>query len=189
MLEARELTPTSTSAEGTEPSKPFDIGIIDIENINENSIEMSEICDQADKLRKIYQEEITALEKKLREERANLDGAKLTLSTEEQELQERILDSKENQLRHLAHRRKNQWEQALESAKKEFSQRFRVVVEQVAKKRRLEVVLLKSAVPYHTERCDITRDVLESLNATAQPVVLTPAEGAAKSVTTVERPK
>ncbi|MDR2416653.1 MAG: OmpH family outer membrane protein [Holosporales bacterium] len=154
---------------------PFSIAVVDITHINENAIEMKSICDQADRLREDYQKEITALEKTLQEERKRLDGDEIALTAEGKESRERTFELKEKRLRQLARQRKNQWEQAFETAKGKFFHRFQVVVEQIAEELHVTMVITKSVVPYHAASCDITQRVLETLNTTAQPVVLHPS--------------
>ncbi|MDR0406691.1 MAG: OmpH family outer membrane protein [Holosporales bacterium] len=162
------------------PNQPKDvensstIAVVDVEHINDHAAEMQSVRDQANHLRETYQKEIAALEKSLREERLRLDSDKRTLSIEEKESQERIFESKENQLRQLARHRKNQWEQALETAREEFLRKFQSAVAQVAKENHLTIVLVKSAVPYYASSCDITPRILKMLNATSQPVILRP---------------
>jgi Skp family chaperone for outer membrane proteins len=137
---------------------------------------MASIREQVENLRAAYQEEIATLERQLREERQFLDGDRGTLSSEEREVRERTFESKEEHLRQLVRRLKTQLERALESAKEEFLKHFQSVVSQIARTHHLSLVVIKSAAPYASEECDITRQVLERLDATAQPITLSPTK-------------
>ncbi|MDR2412147.1 MAG: OmpH family outer membrane protein [Holosporales bacterium] len=162
-----------------EKETPSQIGVVDIEYINEHAIEMKVTREKVDKLRESFQSKIAELERKVREERQSLDNDKGGFSSEERETRESALERKIAHLQQMAQQYKSRLEHELGISREKFSQRFQSVVAQIAQEQDLKLVITRSAAPYFVQGSDITPLVLKTLDAAAPSVDSSEKEGSA----------
>lgn len=153
-----------TAAAGKLGDGILTIGIVDMDLLMQKSSAAKHIRDQIDKKRTAYQGELKALDQKLAATKQDMMKGDTKPTPEELKKKQGIFYEKV-----MAAQKKTQTEQramdaAVENSLNELRKKTALIIRDVAKERKIDVVLSHQAVIIAASALDITDEVLERLN-------------------------
>ncbi len=140
------------------------VGTVDLPQILQKSPQVQSINEKLNKEFRPEQQKIVAAQKNIRAEagKLNPEQAKKLSKAEQKKIQEKLV-SKQKDLNQMVTKFQEKVRTAQTRAMKQFMTEVNSAVKTVAKKKSLDIVLLKPAVMYAADAQDITNDVLAQL--------------------------
>lgn len=140
------------------------VGTVDLPHILQQSPQVQAINEKLNKEFRPEQQKIVAAQKNIRSEanKLNPEQAKKLSKEEQKKIQEKLILEQKN-LNQMVSKFQQKVRTAQTRAMKQFMSEVNNAVKIVAKKKSLDIVLLKPAVMYAADAQDITSDVLAQL--------------------------
>lgn len=173
---AGALAATSPQA-GAQTVPPPVVIVVDIQQIQQESLAYKAIQKQLDAQRDVYQKEIAAQEEKLRGADQELARQRTILSPEAFAQKRREFDQQVAEIQRNVQVRKRTLDQAYAEAMGQVRKTLLQIVADVAGERKANIVLARQQVLVVEESLDMTRIVMERLNK-ALPTVQVALPGA-----------
>ena len=151
------------------------VAVVDIQKILNESLAAQSIRKQVEAMSKSLGEDVRKARDRLRNDEKDLAGKRAILSPERFAQMRRELGKKATDRQRALNDRRRGIDRSFSSAMGKIQKVFREVSAQIAKERKLTMVMRKSAVVLSPAKMDITAEVLKRLNqrlprvAVAQP--------------------
>ena len=160
--QAQQPTPPALDAQANLP--PAVVGIIDYQKILRDSKAASSIRGQVEQRRKVYQDEITVQEQRLREQDQALVKQRTVLAPEAFATKRRAFEKEVAEVQRKVQERRRQLDEVTGMALNEVRQAIIEVVSELAEVKGFNLVVPSSTVLVFSPRIDVTADVLVALD-------------------------
>jgi len=165
-------------APGQPPPAPI-IGLVDVEEVQRNSIAFAQVRDELERRRNRLNEDLQREQQRWREEQQALAAARATLPPEQLRARERELQERIAAAQAVFRDRNRNLEQAAQQGLGEIQQALGLVIQQVAMSRNVNIVLPRQVVVFNMPGFDLTDAVTAQLNTVLRSVTLPPDTPAA----------
>lgn len=153
-----------TAAAGKLGDGVLTIGIVDMDMLMQKSSAAKHIRDQIDKKRTAYQGELKALDQKLAATKQDMMKGETKLTPEELKKKQGIFYEKVMEAQKKTQTEQRAMDAAVERSLNELRKKTALIIRDVAKERKIDVVLSHQAVIIAASALDITDEVLARLN-------------------------
>lgn len=160
-----DKTPSSQSEEKNLKSSSLRIGVLDFNKVWHDAKAPQHIRDGIQKKRRQYQKEIIKLEEKLRHQEVSLQAEHDKLSAEEYQERRKKFESEVLAVQKQAQAHKQRLEKSYTFAMGQVSETLNKIIEQIAHKKKLTLILSQAQVAFHENSLDITPQVMKELDA------------------------
>lgn len=147
-----------------EPSEEFSVGIVDIPAILRQSTATLGLQRQLQVEQEKYQSMADQLQRNLQAEEEALERQRTSLSPEAYGLKSREFQDKVNRTTSEFRSRRRQIDEAFNAASGEINRTLLQVIEELAKERKIELIVRREAVVYLQAGEDLTQAAGEALN-------------------------
>lgn len=140
------------------------VGVVDTEKVDRESKAGKSIRSQFDKLKKKFEDDVNAKLKGFREEEKKLVAQRSSLSAEEFEKKKNELNKKGDEIEKSLAEKQRKLESDTGKARARIFETMAAVVQDIAKKRGMTLVVTRAAALVYDSNYDITAEVLEGVN-------------------------
>jgi len=163
----------------TESTHNPGIGIVDVQKALRDSKAWKSVRPEIDRLRGEFQKTVKGQEQRLRKVEQELARQRAILAPEAFAQKRRAFSEDARKVQANVQTRRRQLDRAVNSTKNEILKNLLVVAKEVAKARKLKILLEKRFVFISVTSLDLTKDIIERLDRKL-PVVQISVEGADK---------
>jgi Skp family chaperone for outer membrane proteins len=146
------------------------IAIVDVQLLMRESVAAKKVLEQASKYSAAYQQEFSPEEAKIREAEKELAGQANLVSAEAFKEKRAAFETRANEFVHRVQLRRQSLDQATSKAMGQVVSAVNKLVSDVAGQVGANLVLQRTQVEFFDSKLDITKPVLERLNATVKEV-------------------
>jgi outer membrane protein len=147
------------------PSLASQVAVVNLEGVLRASKASKSIHSQMEKLRDSYQGEISKQEKELREKDKALADQRASLSPEAFEQQRREFQTKVTEVQRSVQTKRAQLDRAYAKALAQIQKTLSQIIADLAKERKLQMVLPASQLLYADEGFNLSKEVLTRLDS------------------------
>lgn len=140
------------------------IGIIDVDKIMNESLVMRDIQSKIEKKEDEYQKQVQKKRGELESEQKRIEGKKNILSKEAFEKEAESFEKKLDELKTFIDKKQNSLKKSSMEAMSKVNEKVRDIIDEIAKEKKLEVVIAAGQTLYYENNLDITEEVLQKLN-------------------------
>lgn len=140
------------------------IAILDVEKIAKEAKAVRDIQKKVSKKQDQFQKEINTKQEALESEQKKLEAKRNILSKEAFEKEQKDFSEKVEKLKEFVEKRQASLKKASTASMENVNEKMKVVVEEVAKEKKLSLILPSSQVIYSLDGFEITDEVLKRLD-------------------------
>lgn len=140
------------------------IGVLDVDKIIQESTAVIDIQKKVDAKKSAYEAEINKKQSQLESEQKKIEDKKSTLSKEAFDKEVKNFEAKVEDLKTYIDRKQNSLKKASIDAMSKVNDKVKNIVTEIAKDKKLDVIIPSSQTLYYKDELDITSEVLSSLN-------------------------
>lgn len=155
-------------------SSSFKLAVIDVQSLLTQSEAAKSIQSQINALRDQYQKEISEQEKKLKDTQGELAALKKKGTEADFNKKKDELEKGVNEARELVQKRRHALEAAGNEAIEKLREEITKIVAGMADKEKYDIVVTRQNVVLAVKSLDITKEVLEKLNASVTKIDVKP---------------
>ncbi len=141
-----------------------EIAILDVEKIVKESSAMRDIQSKVSKRQAEYQKDVDKKQKTLEVEQKRIEGKKSLLSKEALEKEVTEFDKKVEDLKQFVDSKQNTLKKASLEAMSKVNEKIKEIMSEIAKEKKIDVVIPANQAIHYDEKLDISSEVLEKLN-------------------------
>ena len=141
------------------------LALVDVQRVLRESASTISIRHEIDKLRKKFQKRVSEQERKLREAEQEFSRQRILLAPDAFAKKRRAFSADARKVQATVRSRKRELDRAINATKNEILKNLIVVAKQVAKTRKVSVLIEKRFVFISQKSLDITNEIISSLNA------------------------
>jgi Skp family chaperone for outer membrane proteins len=141
------------------------VGVVDTDKVDRESKAGKSIRAQLEKLKKKFEDEVTAQLKSFREQEKKLVDQRSSLSAEEFEKKKNELNKKGNEIEKALAEKQRKLEVDAAKARAKIYETMAVIVQDIAKERGMTLVVTRASALVYDANYEITAEVLKKLDA------------------------
>jgi len=141
-----------------------EIAVLDVEKIVKESSAMRDIQSKVTKKQTDYQKDVDKKQKALEADQKRIEGKKNVLTKEALEKEVTEFDKKVEDLKQFVDSKQNVLKKASLDAMSKVNDKIKDIISEIAKERKIDVIIPAAQSLYYEESLDISAEVLEKLN-------------------------